>query len=321
MQRRPVRSHGCNKTPQRAVYIDSYNRLICNGEPFFPLGMYWGEPDAEQLDIYADSAFNCLMPYPMLSEEQMDLIHARGLKTFYSLKGCYTFAKWHPEAIQTEEDELPFIRKKVEVVREHPALLAWYLNDESPLIHQDRLVAHRQWLEELDPNHPTWAVLYQIGDIEGFFPTCHAIGTDPYPVPEHPLGMVGDWTRKTVHAMHGARPVWMVPQVFNWAAYKKREGEKAQQRQPTIDEVRSMTWQCIAEGASGLVYYSWFNLYSPEENAGLDFPTYWAEFKKVVQEVKDMTPVLLSVEETPDITAPKADWLNWTLKKVEKPHI
>ena len=49
-------------------------------------------------------------------------------------------------------------------------------------------------------------------------------------------------------------PVWMVPQVFNWAAYKKSENEKAEQRQPSIDEVRSVTWQCLAEGAAnGLV--------------------------------------------------------------------
>ena len=304
------------ETPQRTAYLDAHNRLICNGEPFLPLGMYFGTPDAEQLDIFADSAFNCLMPYNALNTEQMDMIHARGLKTFYSVKDCYTFLKSCPKGIVSEDDELPFIRQKVEAFRDHPALMAWYLNDEAPLQHLDRLVAHREWVEELDPNHPTWSVLYQIGDIGGYFSTCHAIGTDPYPIPKKPAAMAGEWARKTVDAMHGARAVWMVPQVFNWAAYKKSEKEKAENRQPTIEEVRSMTWQCLAEGANGLIYYSWFNLYLPHRNAGLDFDAYWAEFKKVAQEVKDMAPALLSVEEPPTIATAEADWLNWTVRRV-----
>ena len=109
----------------------------------------------------------------------MDMIHERGLKTFYSIKDCFEFGKYHPKAIESEDGELPYIRKKVEAVRDHPALLAWYLNDEAPLRHLDRLVTHLHWVEELDPEHPAWAVLCQIADIEGYFPASHAIGTDP----------------------------------------------------------------------------------------------------------------------------------------------
>lgn len=307
-----------SETPNRTAYFDEYNRLIYQGKPFFPLGMYWGGVDDEMLDIYADSPFNCLMPYHMLSRDDMDLVHGRGLKVIYSVKDCYAFLKSLPQQIKTEDDERPFIASKVEAFRDHPALLAWYLNDEAPLTQLERLIMHKEWLEELDPNHPTWSVLYQIGEIGGYFDTCHAIGTDPYPIPSKPASMAGEWTRKTVDAMHGARPVWMVPQVFNWAAYKKTEEEKAQQRQPTIDEIRSMTWQCIAEGANGLIFYSWFNIYSPDRNAGLDFDAFWPQFKAVVQEVKDMTPALLSVETPPAIATDEADWLNWTVKRVEK---
>jgi len=303
-------------TPNRTAYFDDYNRLIYEGEPFFPLGMYWGSVDDTALDVFADSAFNCLMPYHMLSREDMDLVHARGLKVIYSVKDCYAFLNAYRDAIKTEDDEHPFIAKKVESLRDHPALLAWYLNDEAPLSQLDRLILHKEWVEALDPNHPTWSVLYQINEIGGYFDTCHAIGTDPYPIPDKPASMAGEWTRKTVDAVHGARPVWMVPQVFNWGAY--REDKADQYRQPTIEEVRSMTWQCIAEGANGLIFYSWFNIYLPERNAGLDFDEYWPQFKAVVQEVKDMTPALLSVETPPAITTEDVAWLNWTVKRVGK---
>jgi hypothetical protein len=300
--------------PNRTAYIDQHNRLLYEGQPFFPLGMYWGSVSEDALDVFADSAFNCLMPYHMLSRDDMDLVHARGLKVIYSVKDCYAFLNVLTDVIKTEDDEQPFIAKKVESLRDHPALLAWYLNDEAPLSQLDRLILHRQWVEDLDPNHPTWSVLYQIDEIGGYLDTCHAIGTDPYPIPDKPASMAGEWTRKTVDAMHGARPVWMVPQVFNWGAYREEKAE--QYRQPTIEEVRNMTWQCIAEGANGLIFYSWFNLYLPQRNAGLDFDTYWSEFKAVVQEVKDMTPALLSVETPSAITTEDAAWLNWTVKRV-----
>lgn len=302
------------KLPERTAYIDQHNRLIYEGQPFFPLGMYWGDVTDEALDVYADGPFNCLMPYAMIDAAKMDAVHKRGLKVIYSVKDCYAFLPGHPAEITNEETERAFVAGKVEALREHPALLAWYLNDEAPMKQHARLVAHREWLEELDPNHPTWSVLYQIGEIGGYIDTCHAIGTDPYPIPEHGPAMAGEWTRKTVAAMHGARPVWMVPQVFNWGAYKEKNAERY--RQPTIDEVRSMTWQCLAEGAQGLIFYSWFNLYLPQRNAGLDFAAYWPQFKAVVQEVKDAVPALLSVETPPAITVPQADWLNWTSKRL-----
>ena len=302
------------QAPDRTAYIDQHNRLINQGQPFFPLGMYWGDVTDKQLDVYADGPFNCLMPYAMIDTAKMDAVHKRGLKVIYSVKDCYVFLPGHPGEITNEETERTFIAEKVEAFREHPALLAWYLNDEAPLTELSRLVAHREWLEELDPNHPTWSVLYQIGEIGGYIDTCHAIGTDPYPIPEHGPVMAGEWTRKTVAAMHGARPVWMVPQVFNWGAYKEANADRY--RQPTIDEVRSMTWQCLAEGAQGLIFYSWFNLYLPDRNAGLDFAAYWPQFKAVVQEVKDVVPALLSVEAPPAVTVPQADWLNWTVKRL-----
>lgn len=302
-------------TPQRTSYLDEHNRLIRNGEPFFPLGMYWGSISKEELDVYADSAFNCLMPYAMPNREQMDLAHQHGLKVIYSLKDCYAFLKHPHGGIKSEADEEPFIRRVVEAYRDHPALLAWYLNDEAPLSRLDRLILHRKWVEALDPNHPTWSVLYQIDDIGGYFASCHAIGTDPYPIPNKPASMAGDWTRRTIDDTHNARAVWMVPQVFNWAAYKGPDAPGAPFRQPTIDEVRSMAWQCIAEGARGLIFYSWFNLYRSSSNAGLDFEAYWPQFKAVVREIGDRTSVLLSVEDPPAITTDGAPWLNWTLRR------
>ncbi|HQE83164.1 MAG TPA: hypothetical protein PLM14_09195 [Candidatus Hydrogenedentes bacterium] len=298
----------------RKVDIDNHNRLIVEGKPFFPLGMYWSGIDQEQLDLYADSAFNCLMPYGMPSKEEMDMAEAKGLKVLYSVKDIYHGTGYCPDIIKSRDDEEPFIRERVEAFKEHPALLAWYINDELPLSMLDRLSERRGLMERLDPDHPTWVVLYQVDDVRQYLPTFHAIGTDPYPIPKRPVALAGEFTRKTVDAVCGARPVWMVPQVFNWANYHDTPEEKAEHRAPTREEMRSMAWQCIAEGANGLVFYSWFDL---RRDPATPFEEQWAKVKQVAAGIAAMTPALLSTEEPPVIEVDEEDWLNWTVKQYE----
>ncbi len=299
----------------RAVDIDEHKRVLVDGRPFFPLGMYWSGIDQEQLDVYADSAFNCLMPYGMPTQEQMDMVQAKGLKVIYSVKDIYHGSSYCPKAITSREDETAFIQGKVEAFRDHPALLAWYINDEMPSSMLDRLTERKVLLEQLDPDHPTWVVLYQVDELRRYLPSFHVIGTDPYPIPTRPVALAGQWTRKTVDGVHGARPVWMVPQVFNWANYKKTADEKAQHRAPTLEEMRSMAWQCIAEGANGLVFYSWFDL---RKDPTTPFEEQWARVKQVASGIAPLAPVLLSVEEVPAIETSEAPWLNWTAKKYER---
>jgi len=287
----------------RRVSIDEYGRVIADGQPFFPLGTYWSGVNEDHLKLYAASPFNCLMPYGGATPEQMDAIARHGLKIIYSIKDYYAGTTWCPKTIQKEADERPAVEKTVTTHRQHPALLAWYLNDELPADMVGRLAAHQQWLEELDPDHPTWVVLYQVDDVRRYLSSFDAIGTDPYPIPQKPASMALDWTRKTHQACFGRRAVWQVPQIFNWAAYRKG-AEREACRPPTALEMRSMAWQCIAGGANGLVFYSWFDLWKMKETE--PFEQRWAEVTAMAADIRRLFPVLLSVEPVPElkITAP-----------------
>ncbi len=300
--------------PARTATIDEHHRLILNGKPFFPLGMYWSTINKDEIEIYAKSAFNCLMPYRSPTVEQMDLAHRHGLKVIYSVKDIYHSTKYAPKNIKSEADERAFIEKKVKTFAGHPALMAWYINDELPLDLLPRLSAHRQWLEELDPNHPTWVVLYQVDHVRRYLETFDVIGTDPYPIPTRPPSMAGEWTRKTFRAVGCGRPVWQVPQVFNWACYKKGAAADKRHRPPTLDEMRSMAWQCITEGAKGLVFYSWFDI---RRDKAYPFDAHWPKVKTMAAEIKDMIPVLLSVQSIPTIRVPDVPaWLHWMIRQV-----
>ncbi|MBM3858802.1 MAG: hypothetical protein FJ395_04025 [Verrucomicrobia bacterium] len=273
------------KFPPRKSYIDRHRRLIVDGEPFFPLGTYWGGIKTNEMAIYAKSPFNCIMPYADVGRAGVDLAHAHGIRVIYSVKDLYVGRR----GIKTQAEARQRITQTVNALKDHPAIIAWYINDELPLTMLDELTAHRRWLEELDPGRPTWVVLYQYDQVRHYLPTFDVIGTDPYPIPKSPPSKALEWTRTTVAQTFGARAAWMVPQIFDWASYKKPEG-----RPPSLAEMRCMAWSCIAAGANGLVFYSWFDLWRMDKTT--PFEQRWRDVTTMADEIRRWIPVLLSVE-------------------------
>ena len=282
-----------SELPARKVYIDEHRRTIADGKPFFPLGMYWSSIKKDRLETYAKGPFNCLMPYGAPNKEKMDMAHNAGLKVIYSVKDIYSGTRWAPKGVKTLEDEVSYIKQKVEVFKNHPALLAWYINDELPLTMIDRLAARRDLMEELDPDHPAWVVLYQYNQVRSYIPSFDIIGTDPYPIPKKPVGTALEWTRVTRDESFNLRPMWQVSQVFDWGGYRKGK-EREESRAPTLDEMRAMAWQCIAAGANGLVFYSYFDLYKMNERD--PFEKRWKDVCSMASEIKRFIPVMLSVD-------------------------
>jgi hypothetical protein len=287
------------KEPARKVWIDPHGRTIVDGAPFFPLGAYWSGITPERLKIYAASPFNCLMPYGRPTAEQMDLAHGHGLKVIYSIKDYYAGTRWAPPFIKEEADERPAVEAAVSAFRQHPALLAWYINDELPVDMLERLNRRQSWMEELDPDHPTWVVLYQVADVRRYLGSFDVIGTDPYPIPQLPASRALEWTRQTRTATFGRRAVWQVPQIFDWASYKEG-AERDAYRPPTLLEMRSMAWQCIAAGANGLVFYSWFDLWKMNDRT--PFARRWGEVNTMAGEIARLIPVLLSADPVPPVS-------------------
>lgn len=290
--------------PQPTVTIDRHNRTLVNGKPFFPLGWYFGPHpgDAnyrEHLDRIAASPFNTVMPYGINTgsvegvRAYLDDLDRRNLKILYSIKDIYEGIGYYQESVLGFRGEEAMVRGIVTAFRDHPAILGWYLNDELPLEMRDRLEARNTLVQQLDPNHPTWAVLYQVGELFGYLGTADVLGTDPYPIPQRPVTMAGDWTRETVGVAAGLRPAWQVPQAFDWQCYNQDRPDEY--RAPTLDEVRVMTYLCLIHGANGLIYYSYFDL----QRDRLGFDRRWADMLVVGNEVKALFPALLSAAPAP----------------------
>lgn len=82
----------------------------------------------------------------------------------------------------------------------------------------------------------------------------------------------------------------MVPQIFSWASYNRRDG-----RVPTREEIRNMTWQCIVEGATGIIYFKWGDLMKNGKDS--TFEGRFADLASVTTELAEFVPFLLSDEE------------------------
>jgi hypothetical protein len=283
------------------VYIDRHCRTIADGKPFFPLGFYLGTIQDADLEKMAAAGFNCVMPYAFSSMplakagELLDVAQRRGIKVIYSVKDLYAGTSIFPKGgIDGITDADAAVRTIVERFRSHPAVLAWYLNDELPATMRRALEARYRLVRRLDPDHPTWAVLFQVDELADYRHTCDVLGTDPYPIPDRPVTMAGEWARKTRDATGGACAFWQVPQVFDWANYHKNEPPE-RHRACTYDEMRAMTYLALVNGAKGLIYYSFFDL----QHDRLGFDARWKDVSRLGEEVRSLMPALLAADAPP----------------------
>ena len=278
---------------KRKVRIDSMKRAIVDGKPFFPLGMYFRNRDlnASNLAHYVEGPFNCVMPYAPkgLSEKDIETYRAAGLKVIFDLRYGTTDA----------DGAEAWVRETVARAKDNPALLAWYTNDERPIADIPKLAFRQRLLEEIDPDHPTWSVQDVFSEARQYMGTYDVLGMDPYPIPKKPIGTAISSMRQGLEGTFGSRAVWQVPQAFGWGWLKRKETKG--QRAPTQKEMANMTWQAIAGGANGIVYYAFQHLYEKHDDPADAFAPAWARTKAAASEVKKYESVLLSGEEPPPV--------------------
>ena len=288
----------------RRVTFDRLGRTLVDGKPFFPLGMYWSvskpyhkfqlpKINEQTIAEFAKGPFNCVMPYQPPDRKQMDLIHRHGIMVIRSLISTFDERGWDPSGRDAAHRYPKAAVKAIGELKDHPALLAWYLNDESPLSMLENLKGRLRTVRELDPDHPGWSVLYQWQSVREYMETFDVIGTDPYPVGGLPLSMAWKMSDATREATFGFKPRWQVPQAFDWSLFRKTCKED---RMPTREEMANMVWQNVAGGANGLVLYSYTYLM---QNPAVPFERGWADVCAAGQEVRDHFDMLLAGDEPP----------------------
>ncbi len=283
----------------RRVTFDKFGRTILDGRPFFPLGCFTGRLSDDDIVQYKKGPFNFFMPYNTVSEDELDRYHNAGLMVvpcvMHKVHGLrYSVVSAH----KTEAESHAWFRKYVSEVGKHPALLAWFLVDEVPLAFVPNVAGVNDLLAEIDPDHPTWAVTDKPNHVRALLPCFDVVGMDPYPIGNRGRSMevsvCSGWAQKAKEGMFGLRPMWHVPQAFNWGWYRKEDVGREDVRMPTRQEIANMSWQGVAAGANGLCLYS-FGIIR-KKLQGKEFDAAWGNVCDVAKEVKKMESVLLSAD-------------------------
>jgi hypothetical protein len=196
------------------------------------------------------------------------------------------------------------LRRVIEQFKDHPGMGAWKGVDE-PDWNKDPvepMVRAYQFIRQHDPDHPVWVTQAPRGTVESmrrYDATCDLTGADIYPVgyppgthsnlPNKNISLVGDHTR-LMREVAGEKPVWMVLQIA-WSGVIKPDKTL---RFPTFAEQRFMTYQAIANGARGLVYFGGHipRACTPRDaELGWNW-TFWEKvLRPVVEEVGEHSPL------------------------------
>ena len=298
-----------SKTPlKRKVAIDSKGNTLVNGKKFLPVGVFLAGLNKKDIDTLTAGGVNCVLPYSSLSlrfyrkknsiqsiKEVLDYCSKKDLKVIFSAKDIGSKNRWGVNKWYGAVGQKEIVRKLTQEFKDHPALFAWYLNDEQPLSEIQRLTQMRQQFNKLDPEHPTYGLDYKAESYPMFGPTADIFGGSDYSIRKKTgnTQVRNEYEMKQFEKMQ--LPIWVAPQMMNMGAfYGKDKNDCAKKaRNPSEAEMRSMVMLHIIYGAKGFIFYHYNYLKSwklPKDN----FEKAWPDFCKVVKTLHDLKPFILS---------------------------
>lgn len=181
---------------------------------------------------------------------------------------------------------------KVRDFDKHPALMAWYIVDEPAFnrISPDHVTAASESFRSAGAVKPLTQTLW-FTDKAGFYiDAVDVLMVDRYPIPWMPLADLGHHIRMGKLAAGPHKPVWAVIQAFSWESYPDHMPRETGLRPPSYDEMRAMTFDAIAQGAEGVLFYAW-------KASSWDITTHpgvQVSVQIIVEELKRFMPVLLA---------------------------
>ena len=278
---------------QRAtVKLDAQGNILVEGRPFFPIGIYHVDTP-EHLRMVKSAGFNTI-------ETTAD----RAVELRDALERERVFVIAHGGGVETES-----VRATVELLKDHPMLLAYYPLDE-PELNEVPLAKARaayRLFRKLDPQRPVFTVIARPDEYDRWKATCDILGVDPYPIPHAPPVRVAEYMDRAAasisrlpgqgsednqRAASGYRAVWGIPQAFDWDFYREDNALSKPKHllRPTEAEMRLMTYLEVIHGAKGIIFYCLvgYGGYNTIEN-----PVQWKALRRLARELARLSPALV----------------------------
>jgi len=271
--------------PHEVVFSPQGQTLV-DGEPFFPIGLYW---------VFADPAG--WKPGPARKEAELRELREAGFNSLH------TYAFEHSDAPDTDENALAYldtaqefgfkvmmglrrewyqgealnlapIEQRVRRLKDHPALLCWTLWDEPnfDVSNAPRVQALYDAVTRADPYHPAMPVFGGPGS-RPFRDACDADLFDCYPG----AGNAGILPRVLQQAKEALpeRPIWFVAQGH-------RSGPEGPL--PSEQDMRLYAQHALDAGAQAIWWYSYGGDWTGWDSVKTD-PAHWDAVRRVIGEL------------------------------------
>ncbi len=252
---------------ENEIWLNERRQVVINGEPWFARGFIGGSPGI--FSLARKYGYNFIQIYTLNRQDlpvilkTLDEAQANNLKLAFSplyktRRGFFDFTY----AGKTTKKLTPEIREKmvemVNAVKDHPALLGWYLYDEprgADFSTQLKIVY--DLLREIDPHHPVLGLDNTAMGCINKTAHCDIHLLDMYPSPRVSSGNNKPISEvfRAVKLMDGTlkkEGVWYVPQAFDRDSFSKEENDH---RAPTYQETRCAIYSTIVAGATGIAPY------------------------------------------------------------------
>ena len=320
------------KAPQGAAMLDEHDRLRIDDKTTFPIGIFYAgiakNPQSGKFEEHdrsrdykriAGAGIDFIMDYASIelggyaaknklkaARIEMDNIKKHNLKLLFC--GYSFYGKKLTKKYDGLKGSRAITTRIVDGLKNHPALLGWYINDELPENEIQDAIACRSLINKLDPWHPTLA----LSNLASVLPR-YALSGDIYSPDVYPLKLKsnGDSIKAISKLMEAANragvPVWGTMQTFSWGALKaKNKAEYDKYINPSEEDMRSMAYYFVIYGVKGLMFYTYFSEFHKERLTLCGDPGYYDDMllkiKRLVSSIRFIEPFVLSLEKPPTFT-------------------
>lgn len=279
--------------------FDENNVLLHNGEPFLPFGWFsynFGQHTAD--DPYtAMQEYNSQYRTVEENLERLDQIAVKGLYVAIYPYGRGFMNTGDVVKQPLTDEEAAVLHERITGMRDHEALLAWYMADEPELrpVLPRRAEQIYEVARDADPYHPCIMLNDSIAGIHTYAGGGDILMPDPYPLflqgklAARGIERTSEFIKACVEASGGRKAVWVTPQAFNYGDYGRDEN-----RAPNLVELRNQCYQAAVYGAKGFLWYTYSQASNyPSLGLGMDF---------LCREALDLQDTILAPDAEDEVT-------------------
>lgn len=293
--------------------IDERNVLRHNGEQVLPFGWFSIPPAVMAEENHAYRLMQHYNAQYKRSREEarafLDTITAAGTHvTIYPYPNHHMMSPASVWGKPLSDNEAQALRNRLNDIKDHPGVFAWYLADEPELrpALPERLRRIYEVCRDTDPYHPCIMLNDTIAGIFKYVDSGDILMPDPYPcfiqggLAAQPIEKTSKFIKACQEAGKGRKAIWVTPQAFNYGDYGRKN-----QRGPTATELRNQLYQAVVHGAKGFLWYTYSHTHNYPD---LDLGMRWLSF-----EVADLKAAILADPAEVvalDVDAPEPDHIH-----------